>query len=98
MSEGELKKRICHIIEREGKETNQSYRGKYHYQAVSKFVEKIVDEAFKDFPSCETCPIPKLPIPAQHCYNARHQYPSECPKDKWFEKWFGSVENREGLR
>ena len=35
------------------------------------------------FPSCEVCPKSTLPEPALTCYNARHKYPSECPKDVW---------------
>ena len=79
MSEGELLKRMCHIIEREGKETNQSYRGKYRYQAVSKFVEKIVDEAFKEYPKS-----------VWNSWDAASTFQDLRKRDEWFEKWFGT--------
>jgi len=59
------------------------------YEGIDVELEKWLEEARKEFPLCENCFIPKLPIPAQDCYDARHKYPSDCPKDKWFERWFG---------
>jgi len=53
---------------------------------------RIIREAKKEFPSCEVCPKSMLPEPALTCYDARHKYPSECPKDEWFERWFGDKE------
>ena len=59
-------------------------------------VQGIFDEARKDFPCCENCSIPRLPNPAQDCYDARHKYQktgaySLCLKDIWFRKWFGEI-------
>ena len=40
------------------------------------------------FPSCETCNKDIYISPnTQVCYDARHKYPSECPKDIWYHKY-----------
>ena len=46
-----------------------------------------------EYPLCEVCSKVTLPNPAQSCYDARHKYPSDCPKDIWFDEAKKDIEN-----
>jgi len=55
--------------------------------------EKELRDLRNDFPSCEVCPN-LLPNPALKCYNLRHKYPSQCPKDKWLKRFYQNNMNK----
>lgn len=45
-------------------------------------VTEVVSAMFAEFPNCLECH-----IPVGKCHLAWSKTPSDCPKDKWREKW-----------
>ena len=60
---------------------------------VFEYVKEVISFIFQNRPSCETCSfdvdIPGDINPPSNCYDARHTYPSQCPKDIWSKDWVG---------
>lgn len=60
---------------------------------------KVIDEAKKEFPKCEDCPYSEnnyrvgIELPTVEkddgCTRNLKGLREDCPKQKWFEKWFG---------